>query len=64
MKELDDIANQPPQLYNANAADVDGRKEDDSDIMASTARFISIDHSNKSVENNWPPTLIWRGIRS
>jgi hypothetical protein len=45
MKELDDIAKPPPQLYNANAADVDGRKEDDSDIMASTARCISIGSS-------------------
>jgi hypothetical protein len=41
MKELD-IAKPPPQLYNAN--DDAGRKEDDSDIMASTVRCISIDH--------------------
>jgi hypothetical protein len=41
MKELDDIAKPPPQLYNAN--DDAGRKEDESDI-ASTARCISIDH--------------------
>jgi hypothetical protein len=47
MKELDDIAKPPPQLYNEIAADADGRKEDDSDIMASTARCISIDHRNK-----------------
>ena len=47
MKELDVIAKTPPPLDdNTNAADVDGRKEDDSDIiMASTARCIRIGSS-------------------